>query len=408
MNPTAATATQDHLDGALPRVITREEIAQDLSDLVVQNLRCQSKMLMADDIGERQALTDLIQVTKGRMQIALDALDGNLEPYLWMRGDLQTQAALNEPTSPANDADRLDFETIRDVVGMARQMALDNFHRQALSLADAADEPSRQVGIGLLDDAEKQARMADAAFRALIAAEAANRACLISMCRHSAGTADQLVAAEIQAASSRNQLRVVANELDGFSTHAQRSQGMTASILRAAASDHAGASRDHVVKLTQGFADNLRGFAERVRRFGDSLAQTPALVQQLANDSKMSLAKVATHAVKVAQGGFERTKERVWAVLEKAGARILAAEHKIVATAQAATDEFAIHGDMALQAAGRLREAAFHGASRAAGLGARIVDISAAAIQGAARAAATNYQTLRDESKERVVQRRMP
>ena len=393
---------------ALPRVITRQEIAQDLSDLVVQNLRCQSRMLMSDDVEERKALSELVQISKGRMQIALEALDGKLEPYLWMRGDIQTAAALQTPEAMANDPDRLDFETIRDVVGMARQMAMDSFHRQALSLAEADDPASREVGIALLDDAERQARLADSAYRSLISAEEANRACLISLCRHNSTSLTQVLESEIHAATSRTHLRTVANDIDAYSARAENSQGLKASILRAVGSDRIHAGREQWIRATQGFAENLRGFAERIRRFGDAVAKTPSLVQEVAHSSTMSVGRVAVAAMQVVRGAAAQNKERVWAVLEKAGERILNAEHKIVEKAQAVRDEVVIHGDMAVQAAGHMREAAFHAATRFAGLGGRIVDISAAALQSGRQAVATAYQEQREESKSRLASRRVP
>jgi hypothetical protein len=408
MTPTDVFAAQQPTMDARPRVVTREEIAQDLSDLLVVNLRCQSKILMADDVEERERLSVLIQLSKTRMQIAVEALDGNLEPYLWMRGEMRSDASTKTAVSEAKDPNRLDFETIRDVVGMARQMAMDSFHRQALSLAEAEDAPSREVGIGLLVDAEKQARTADAAYKALIAAEEANRACLITLCRHNTGTAARLVEAESHAAASRSQLRAVAAELDSFSNGARSSANMQTSILRAVAADRMGAGRDLWVQATQGFANNLRGFAERVRRFGDAIVKTPALVHELASASALSMEKVATHAMKVAHGGFERSKERLWSVLEKAGARILEVEHKIVATVEAASDEIAIHGEMAKHAIGRLQEVAFRTASRAAGLGPRMVDVSAALIQSATQATTAAYQDSREQSKNRLLTRRAP
>lgn len=421
MNPNLEPTLQDP-DPNASRVVTREEIVSDLGALIEINLRYRSKVLMAQDEKEKATLNTHLGASLNMMRITHNALDGDVQPYLEMRTKLGRSLEMEARQQMSNDTvietkaveaapnsnDPLDFESIRDVVSLARRLAIDNFHRQALALAEAPDEATRQVSIELLQEAEKQARTADAAYQSFIAAESANRASLVSMCRPAVAGLTHFAEADSHATASRNHLRSVANGLDEFGAMARLSKGLQSSIARAVGVDRLGSAREHLVESVKSFGDNLRGFADRVRRFGDVIANTPSMLQKMASETAINVSQVAARAVAVIQGTATSAQDKVWALLERSGAKILAAEHKIVDAVKTVRDEVGLHADIAVQTGSKVREAAFSSATFVAGLGGRLMDASVTAVKDGARSVVTAYQDERLVAQIKRVQRNQP
>lgn len=251
----------------------------------------------------------------------------------------------------------MSFKSVREVVELSRRLALEDYFRHVHALSTATTEAERLAAVEQLVESEKATRLADGAFRALMAAEGEHRGVTLHMAKGDGH------AAHVAAQSSGEHLDKVADGLNRFSEYPTRSVFFQSAIDAVVKADIlAGKLEAGASKKVAEVADGIRAFSKRCSDLGTAVRLMPKMVMAIAAETKVTVAQATarTYAgfVDSAQGFFKRMA------------------NKAQSAVQPYTDTAWKHIDAARQFAAEVKDGASYAADR--------VDLNARATVGLA------------------------
>ena len=279
--------------------------------------------------------------------------------YALDRGEADRKAYEASSGAPASRY-AVQFDTVRDVVELARRLAIEDYFRHVTASCEAVGPEAKMVAEAALIEAQNTAWTADSACQSLISSETSFRAATTSMIRgDSAGAA-------VAAKTSTEHLDVVADKLAAFSTFVPQSKFFAATLNAVANADRiAGRLEAGAAKTVSGFAAGVASFASRVRAFGTMISEMPAKATEAAATAGVSVAVatigVGSRFMTGLRAAFQSASNKVeakvavakngaWAVIDDS----LDLVARVRQTAERAVDIVSTHGSATMGLAGGL------------------------------------------------------
>jgi len=204
-------------------------------------------------------------------------------PAPFLAKDVKLEPQIQAATE--SNIPELDFDAIRKVVEVSRQLATADFLRHIEAARDAKTPEETQVAIDQLSASHKTTQLMDSAYKSLNSSEAHFRSTAVSLVKGENQNAINL------ALVSSDHLAEVAKSLDKFSVQAPQSKFFASTLDALNKVDKAAAKLESNVAMKVGeFSTGLKAFATRVADFGLAVSKFPSTVANSAKSTGASMA----------------------------------------------------------------------------------------------------------------------